>query len=76
LEVRQLFHHLEKNQNTKCKMITEPEELYKNPRTNEETVLLQNEYSKKDLNFELVKRFNFTEIAGPTLKELDNIKKI
>jgi len=57
-------------------MITEPEELYKNPRTNEETVLLQNEYSKKDLNFELVKRFNFTEIAGPTLKELDNIKKI
>jgi hypothetical protein len=39
-------------------------------------MLLQNEYSRKDLNFDLVKRFNFTEIGGPTLKELDNIKKM
>ena len=38
--------------------------------------LLQEEYSRKDLNFELVKKFNFTEVAGPTLKELDNVKKI
>jgi hypothetical protein len=39
-------------------------------------MLLQDQYSRKDLNFELVKRFNFTEIGGPTLKELDNIKKM
>ena len=39
-------------------------------------MLLQHQYSKKDLNYELVKKYNFTEIAGPTLKELDNIKKL
>jgi hypothetical protein len=59
-------------------MMTEPDDCFlpKPSERGNDITLLQNEYSRKDLHFELVKRFNFTEVAGPTLKELDNIKKI
>ena len=65
--------------NNRTKMMTEPDDLLytqREEKRQKDIMLLQNQYSRKDLNFELVKRFNFTEIGGPTLKELDNIKKM
>jgi hypothetical protein len=49
-------------------MITEPDEPEEKRQEGKPILLLQEEYSRKDLNFDLVKRFNFTEIGGPTLK--------
>ena len=82
LEVKELFHHLERptftQTHNRAKMITEPEDTYHTILQHQKSqiTLLQNQFSRKDLNMELVKKFNFTEVAGPTLKELDNIKKI
>lgn len=38
--------------------------------------LFQNEFSKEDMHYDLVKRFNFGDIAGPTLKEIEVQKKL
>lgn len=68
LELRELFSRIDPASNNRHKMITEPDEPEEKRQEGKPILLLQEEYSRKDLNFDLVKRFNFTEIGGPTLK--------
>ena len=82
LEIRELFNYLdsEKEDPTHCKMrmITEPAPDRRSVGGEEErkVLLMQDEYTRKDLNFDLVKQYNFHEVAGPSLQELDQAKKI
>ncbi len=38
--------------------------------------LFGDEFTKQDLNYDFIRKINFKDIAGPSLKEIDVIKKI
>ena len=46
------------------------------PVANKKTYLFHEEFSKKDLHYDEIKKFNFYEIGGPSLRELEFKKKI
>ncbi len=63
IEARELLNQFNKNDNdmNEAKMITEPIFSKRDQfNSNRNITLLQEEFTKKDLNFQLVKKFNFT----------------
>lgn len=38
--------------------------------------LFQDNFSKRDLHYDFIKKFNFSEIGGPTLRQIDIQKKL